>query len=134
VSAENVQVLRNAYDAFARQDLPSVMAAFDEDIEWTTPDSVPFGGVCHGHDGVAGFFGQLADQWQDLSVEPEEFIDGGDTIVVIVHDRATGAGGSMDTQTVHLWRMRDGKAVSFTEFSDTARALQALGQPIATGA
>jgi ketosteroid isomerase-like protein len=44
MSAENVQVLRDGYAAFARQDVPAVMAAFDPGIEWNTPVSLPFGG------------------------------------------------------------------------------------------
>jgi len=130
MSAENVTVLRDAYGAFARQDIPAVMAAFDETIEWQAPDSLPFGGLYRGHDGVGGFFGQLPTYWQELSVEPEEFIDGGDTIVVVARVRGTAAGGSLDQKHVHIWRMRDGRATSFTEYSDTARALQALGQEI----
>ena len=127
MSAENVQVLRDGYAAFARQDIPAVLAAFDANIEWNVPDSLPFGGTYRGHDGVVGFFGKLADTWQDLSVEPEEFIDAGDTVVVVARDRATGAGGEIDSTVIHLWRMRDGKAVSFTEFMDTAKSLEALG-------
>ena len=96
MSAENVSVLRDAYGAFARQDIPGVMAAFDENIEWQAPDSLPFGGLYRGHDGVGGFFGQLPTYWQELSVEPEEFIDGGDTIVVVARVRGTAAGGSLD--------------------------------------
>lgn len=84
-------------------------------------------GTFHGHEGVGAFFSQLPSHWTDLSVEPEEFIDGGDTIVVIVRLRGTGAGGPIDSRAAHLWRMRGGKAVSHTEFSDTARAREALG-------
>lgn len=127
MSAENVQVLRSAYEAFARQDVPAVMAAFDEDIEWEAPDSLPFGGTYRGHDGVGSFFGQLPQYWQNLAVEPEEFIDGGDTIVVVAHVHGTGGAGAYDQRHVHLWRMRNGKAFRFTEWSDTARGLKALG-------
>ena len=84
MSAEDVQVLRDGYAAFARQDVPAVMAAFDPGIEWHAPESLPFGGSYHGHEGVGAFFGQLPSHWTDLSVEPQEFIDGGDTIAVIV--------------------------------------------------
>ena len=37
MAADDVQVLRNAYDAFARQDMPAVLAAFDEDITELLP-------------------------------------------------------------------------------------------------
>jgi len=53
VSAEDVQVLRSAYDGFAREDIPAVMAAFDDATEWRGPDSLPFGGTFRGHEGVA---------------------------------------------------------------------------------
>ncbi len=132
MSAENVQVLRSAYDAFARQDVAAVMAAFDQGIEWRVPESLPFGGIYRGHDGVGGFFGTLPGHFSDLSVEPQEFIDGGDTIVVLVRVAGAGAAGPLDQTHVHLWRMRDGKAVSFTEFGDTARALGALGHGAGT--
>jgi uncharacterized protein len=132
VSAENVQVLRNAYDAFARQDVAAVMAAFDEGIEWQVPESLPFGGTYRGRDGVGEFFGSLPGHFSDLSVEPQEFIDGGDTIVVLVRVAGAGAAGPLDQTHVHLWRMRGGKATTFTEFGDTARTLAALGQTAPT--
>jgi ketosteroid isomerase-like protein len=127
MSAENVKVLEDAYGAFKRGDVPAVLAAFHEDIEWTVPDSIPFGGTYRGHNGVGMFFGSLGEQYSEISVEPQEYIDGGDTIVVVARDRATGPGGTSDELAIHLWRMRDGKATSFTEFMDTAKALQILG-------
>lgn len=130
MSSDDIQTLRGAYEAFARQDIPAVMAAFHEDIEWRGPDSVPWGGDYHGHDGVGQFFGQLGQYWQELSVEPEEFIDAGETIIVLVNISGTGAGGSTQSKSLHLWRVRDGKAASFTEYPDTARALQATGQQV----
>jgi ketosteroid isomerase-like protein len=127
VSSEGVATLRAAYDAFKRQDIPTVMAALDDEIEWTSPDNLPFGGTFRGHAGVGQFFGQLPEYWKELNVDPEEFIDEGDVIVVPVHLTGAGAGGSLDSKTLHLWRMRAGKAVSFREYPDTAQMLQALG-------
>lgn len=134
MSREGVATLRAAYDAFKRQDVPAVMAAFDERIEWISPDTLPFGGVYRGHAEVGQFFGQLPQHWTDLSVEPQEFIDGGDTVVVVVRLRGGGRAGAMDSEAIHLWRLRSGKAVSFREFSDTALALSALGRPLPTAA
>jgi ketosteroid isomerase-like protein len=130
VSSDDVRTLRDAYEAFARQDVPTVMAAFHEDIEWDSPDSTPFGGSYHGHEGVGSFFGQLPEYWEELRVEPEEFIDAGETIVVLIRLSGKGAGGSIDSKSLHLWRMRDGKAAAFREYPDTARVLQALGQQV----
>jgi ketosteroid isomerase-like protein len=126
VASDDVERLQGAYEAFNNQDIPTVMAAFDEQIEWVSPDSVPFGGAYHGHEGVGQFFGQLPQHFQELHVDPEEFIDAGDVIVVPVHLHGSGAGGRLDSKSLHLWRMRDGKAVSFREYDDTARVLEAI--------
>ena len=121
------RTLRRSYDAFATQDIATVMAGFNEDIVWEGPDSVPFGGRYEGHDGVGNFFGQLPQHFQELHVEPQEFIDGGEYVVVLVNLRGTEAGGSLDSKSAHVWKMRDGRASSFREYPDTARVLEAIG-------
>jgi uncharacterized protein len=134
MASQDVETLRAGYEAFARQDIPAVLAAFDPQITWRTSDSLPFGGTYQGHDGVVSFFQKLGEHFQEIEVEPLEFIDGDDTIVVLCRDRVAAAGGSNEQQTVHLWRMRDGKAAEFTEFLDAAPILQILGTPAAAGA
>jgi ketosteroid isomerase-like protein len=131
---DNVQTLRNAYDAFARGDVATVMAAFDESIEWTVPDVLPFGGTYHGPEAVGGFFASLPAHWEDLRVEPQEFIGDGDRVAVLIRLSGRGAAGRLDGDSVHIWQMRDGKAVSFREYPDTARVLEALGQPAVAAA
>lgn len=128
--SEGVDRLRAAYEAFARQDIETVMAAFDQEIEWHAPDVLPFGGTFHGHQGVGQFLAMLPQYFRELSVEPHEFIEAGDVVAVPARLRGSGAGGSFDSETLHLYRMRDGKAVWLREFPDTARVLQALGMQV----
>lgn len=128
--ATDVITLRNGYEAFARRDIPAVLAAFSEDIDWHVPDSLPYGGDYHGHEGAVAFFSRLAEYWQEMAVEPEEFIDAGDTIVVRARFRGSGAERTVVSEELHLWRMRSGKAKSFTAYSDTARELEAIGRPM----
>jgi ketosteroid isomerase-like protein len=82
MSEQNVSVIKAAYAAFGRGDLPGVLANFDAQIEWALPDGLPFGGTYHGRNEVVGFFEKLPKYFQDLRVEPDEFIAGGDRIIV----------------------------------------------------
>ncbi|MGH2910708.1 MAG: hypothetical protein ACRDK8_15625 [Solirubrobacteraceae bacterium] len=66
-----------------------------------------------------------SQHFTDLSVEPREFIDAGDTVAVVARISATGSAGSVRVDSLHLGRLRDRKAVSFTEYMDTGRTLQA---------
>jgi ketosteroid isomerase-like protein len=65
-----------------------------------------------------------------LRVEPEEFIDRGDSVVVPIrlYARARHTGLEGMQTTVHLWRMRDGKAIQLTVYPTKADALKAVGR------
>jgi ketosteroid isomerase-like protein/predicted ester cyclase len=123
----NVETVRSGYAAFAAGDIPTVLALFTDDHVWTTLDSVPTGGVYRGPQGVGEFFTKLGQYYAELSVEPESFIDAGDTVVATGRHRGrTMTGNAFDVPWVHIWTLRDGKATSFTELFDTAPVAQAL--------
>lgn len=127
--SENLASVRAGYDAFARGDIDAVLAQMQDDIEWVTPDSTPLGGRYHGKQEVLGFFGRLAELMEGLSVDPREYIESDDRVVVLCRITGRGRGGPADVEACHVWRMRDGKAAGFMEYVDTARIRAALGEP-----
>src|SRR4051812_37391888 len=40
---QNVELLRGAYDAFDRGDIPAILAILDDDVVWNTPEVLPHG-------------------------------------------------------------------------------------------
>ena len=118
MSDGNVELLKGAYDAFGRGDIPVVLGVLHEDVEWSVPAAVPQGRRVRGRDEVGGFFQNLVSIWSDFSVDVDDFVADGDRVCVI--GRATGKVG--DTKTgygfVHAWTMRDGLAVRFDEYVD----------------
>ncbi len=60
---------------------------------------------------------------------PKEFLDAGDRVVVLGHlqGRGKASGGTLDAPYAHVWTLRDGKAVHFRNYMDTATFLQSLG-------
>jgi ketosteroid isomerase-like protein len=65
--ADNVQVIRNAYEAFERGDIPAVIALLDENVEWEVTDVLPQGGAFRGRDGAGEFFQGLGGAWDGFS-------------------------------------------------------------------
>jgi ketosteroid isomerase-like protein len=127
MSKQDVDTIRGGYEAFARQDIPGVMEAFADDIEWDTPDSIPAGGVFHGKEEVGRFFQELGDHYDELRVEPDTFLDAGDHIVALGHHRGRVAGGdAFEVRWAMVWEMRDGKAAKFREYTDTAPIARAV--------
>jgi len=124
-----VDVARAGYAAFAAGDIPGVLALFAEDLVWSTSESLPHGGVYRGPQGAGEFFTKLPQNYAELSVTPEQYIDAGDTVVVQGRHRGrTVTGNSFDVPWAHIWTYRNGKVTSFTELMDTAPVAEALGQ------
>jgi uncharacterized protein len=127
MSAENVETVQAAYAAFMRGDLGGVAEYFADDVEWEAPDSLPNGGLVRGRDAVIENFSQIPTIWTSFSVEPQEYIDAGDHVVVTGVQRGTGAAGSFEARYLHLFTLRDGKVVRGEFIGDTAKARDALG-------
>ena len=66
--------------------------------------------------------GEIGDSWDDFRSTPDEFIEDGDTVVVLGHNeaRAKQSGDQIKVPFVHVWRMSGGK-VSRVRSSPTPR-------------
>ena len=124
-------IVRRSYDAFARGDLAAVMADMDEDIVWEQAQGLPHGGTYHGLAAVrAAVFEPLdRDWWDTFSAVPDELLEASDGNVVVLgryRGVAQGTGKRLDVPFVHVWTLRDGRAVRFRQFLDTAGWVEAL--------
>jgi ketosteroid isomerase-like protein len=123
-------LVRRSYAAFARGDLDAVTADMADEIEWLQAQGLPHGGRYEGLAEVRrNVFDPLdADWWDEFSATPEEFLDAGAEIVVLGRYRgvAKGTGKRLDVPFVHVWTLREGKAVRFRQFLDTAGWNEAL--------
>ena len=132
MSEENVNIMRQGYDAFNRGDIDAVMDLMDPEIEWQEPDveGAPARGTHHGPEAVANnVFGSVEEHWDEFQVVAEEFLDAGDRVVVLGHFRVRGkaTGKSVDAPFAHVWTLRDGKVVHHHNYVDTATFLESLG-------
>ena len=127
----NTDTLKQGYEAFGRGDLDGATGNFADDIRWENPEAsqVPNNGVTEGRDAVKQLFADLANHWESFSIVPDEFIESGDTVVVLSHAEAKGkqTGKEVKLPWVHIWRFSDGKATEVQALTDTALAAEALG-------
>ncbi len=133
MSEENVNIMRQGYEAFNRGDIEAVMGLFDPEIEWQEPDveGLPDRGTHHGAEAVANeVFGAVAEHWDEFRAVADEFLDAGDRVVVLGRFRGRGkaSGGTLDAPFAHVWTLGDdGRAVHHRNYADTANFLRALG-------
>jgi uncharacterized protein len=122
----NVDTARSAYDAFGRGDLAALKENMAEDAVWVTSDELPLGGETRGRDAIIENFAQIPNYWSSFSVEPEEFIDGGDWVTVRGTQRAGSDKGSFEAPFAHLLKYEDGRLVRGEFYADSAKAAKLL--------
>ena len=124
MSEQNVEFVKGIYGAFARGDVPAVLGAFAEDIEWFEAEGMPYGGLYRGPEAVAqNVFGPITEDVEGFAVTPEELIGSGATVAAVVRYTGTGkaTGKALDVPAVHVWDIRDGKLARFRQFIDTVK-------------
>ena len=129
MSQENIAFVRGLYEAFARGDVPAVLAGFDENIEWNEAEGMPYGGQYHGPQAVAeNVFAPITDDFDDFSVTPDEILADGERVVSLVTYRGTGkeSGKALEMLAAHAWTVRDGKVTNFHLLGDPAPVNRAL--------
>jgi uncharacterized protein len=119
----NLDTVRTGYAAFARGDIPAVLALFAEDAQWYAPDELPTGGTYHGPAGIAAFFSGLPAHYEELHVRPERFLGAGERVVVEGRHTGTIAGTRFDVGFVHVWTLEGGLATGFREYMDSGKLL-----------
>src|SRR5919108_3334055 len=91
-----IEAIRRIYDAFSRWDIDDLAMDVTHDFELNMPETVPWGGTFHGGDGVRAFATVFRDHVVGQWADPDDYIDGGDVVVVLGRLRgrviATGRG------------------------------------------
>jgi ketosteroid isomerase-like protein len=131
MSQENLELIRGLYGAFAAGDIPDVLGRMAPDMVWNEAENFPYAdrNPYVGHDEIlGGVFARLGGEWDGFAAVPEEYLDAGDTIVVLGRYRGTckATGTPIHAQMAHVWRIADGKAKSFQQYTDTLQATRAM--------
>lgn len=133
--AENTKVVQDAYAAFGRGDIQTLLTFLADDIVWNavygTGSHVPTSGVRRGKAAVGEFFRQVAENLFFSRFEPKEFFATGDKVVALGHYTATTPiKKGFDSDFAMVFTLRNGLVTDFQEFCDSA----AINAAFAVGA
>jgi ketosteroid isomerase-like protein len=127
---ENVEVLEQGYRALSRGDLDEALGPLDPELEWRPGEVAPEGGdVHHGADGFRRFIESWRESFDDFHLDPELFLASHDRIVAVMRQRGRGRGSgvAMDVRVVHVWTIRDDRAVGWWGAGSIEEALEEVG-------
>jgi ketosteroid isomerase-like protein len=130
MSQENVEIVRRAFETFAREGPAAVVDFWDPEIElWLPSGMVQAGGTYRGHAAVLDWMKEWAEAWDEIDYKPEEFTEAGDSVLVsVLYDgRGKGSGVRVEGRFWYLITLRNGKTVRWELYPEGTQALEAAG-------
>lgn len=119
----NIEAIQRSYAGFRDRDIEGILSAMHADVEWVHPEGMAvygLGGTKRGHAGIKEFLARVPAVLGGMRLEPREFIEQGDRVVVFGTRAVTSRRGTTVTlDFVHSWTMREGKATRMEDIFDT---------------
>jgi ketosteroid isomerase-like protein len=129
--ARNADIVRQVFDAFSRRDLQALIALSDPEIVFR-PQTGRLAGrdePYRGHEGLRAYLADVAQVWQELRSEPDEYVELDDRVVCTGRVYAWGIGRVIDAPAGWVWRLRDGLVVEGRVYETRRGAYEAAGLP-----
>jgi hypothetical protein len=126
--SDNIAVVQSIYAAFGRGDVPAILAACAPDVDWEygqQDGEVPYLVRQRGREGVARFFGALAETLRIDRFVVKELLAGDGLVVALIDIEGVSllTGRTLrEEDEVHLWRFdAAGKVARFRHALDSAQ-------------
>ena len=129
MSEENVEVVRAIYERFGEGNFRTSVDLLDPHIVFLmmqdAPDAEPYVGL----EAVAAAMRGLFDTWADYTLQAEEFVPAGDSVIVSVRQQGVAriSGVPSDAHFFTIWSFRGRKVIRIEHFPGRPQALEAAG-------
>ena len=130
MSRENVEIVRRAFEAFRANDLEAWLSTISPNVKvFPNPREPGANSSYEGREGVLEYLRNWYAGWDEYLVEPTQFIDAGDYVVVAARERGTAkkTGITIEEEFSHVFRLQDGLTVEWRQFGPLEEALEAVG-------
>ena len=128
--ATNADTIKKGFDSFNSGDIDGLDEVWADDVRWegSGAQELPGGGVHEGKQAVMQMAGSIPEQWESFQALPDEFVEDGDTVVVLGRlEGSSKQGKDVKVPFVHIWRMEGGKGKRVQALTDSLELARALG-------
>jgi ketosteroid isomerase-like protein len=134
VSQENVEIVQRTYErvnnAYQTGDYQGTIEDYcHPDVVLRTSGMFPETGEYRGYDGLREFMMNQAEAFEEMWVQPAEFINAGDQVVVPLRFGGTARHSGIDAtfSVVHVLTLRDHKIARLDMYQSRHEALKSVG-------
>jgi ketosteroid isomerase-like protein len=128
MSQENVEIVRAALDAYNREDWDALFQHMAPRFEFDMSRAVGTNRGIYGLDQARRYLVDFAASWESVRIEPHEFIESGDLVVVPQTTHARGRDGiEVVSRPTYVWTIRDRAIEQVSLYQERQDALEAVG-------
>lgn len=119
----NLEIVKSTYEGKTSEENGKNLAKHvADDLSWTEANGFPYAGTYIGLEAVTkNVFNRLGSEWIDYKFTPEDYIAMAD--MVVAYGTYSGTykitGKPFKARVAHIWKLRDGKIISFEQFVDS---------------
>lgn len=130
----NLEIIKSTYEGKnAKENGENLKHFVDDNISWTEAEGFPYAGTYIGFEQIERHvFHRLASEWINYRFNVEGYVSNGDKVVAY----GTYSGTNKITNTyfearvAHLWKLDNSKIISFEQFVDSKKVVDALPESI----
>jgi ketosteroid isomerase-like protein len=127
-SKSNIELVYEVMAAYQRGDEETVQARIHPEAEIYGHPEIVNSGTYHGFDGFKRWSQEWDEAWDEISYEPREMIEVGESLLVVpVHITGRGVGSGVEIDSVFgwLWEWKEGRSTRFHVYPTVDIALEA---------
>ena len=127
--AGKTELLRERYAQFSQGDIENARSNWTDDFTWEGGNSeeMPGGGTHEGKDQAVQVLQEAVGAWDQFDLSADEFLEEGDTVVVLGHTDVKKGDNSAQLPVVHVWRWEGDEIKRLQIRGDTHQTAQLLG-------
>jgi ketosteroid isomerase-like protein len=129
MSQENVETVQNAIAAYNRRDFETMRALnhADVQVDWSASRGLE-AGVYQGQEAVMRFYQNFSETFEEVTIEPDRFIESGNSVVVPNSAQMRGRDGiETAARSTLVFEVRSGRLARVCLYQETHEALEAVG-------
>jgi ketosteroid isomerase-like protein len=128
MARENVEIARASIEAYNRMDWDGALKDASPDFECDLSRAVGPQHDVYRLDQMRRFWSEFAESWESVRIEPHEFIEAGEHVVVPLTMHTRGRDGiEVQARITWTWTILDGDLVRLCMYQDRQEAIEAVG-------
>jgi uncharacterized protein len=126
----NLEIIKSTYEGKSSEENGKNLAKYlAPDAHWTEAEGFPYAGTYIGFEAIhKNVFSRLGSEWTDYKLTIEDYIYADDRVIAYGTYSGTykATGKFFKARVAHLWKLRDGKIISFEQIVDSKPVRDAM--------